>query len=160
MLWVFADCLKLMVVFCSDFGFFEWFLGGGRSSNSVVFGGTCKKWTCSTMTSWRKVANMKSTFFVVLKLLFFKVVVFLKLLLFYKKWRSRHCFALHFDFLKNWSIFVTKRFLHALFWQIFFRSVFSILFFFAQLTRSGQPASRAGQQPPRPRHRGRLKSFS
>ena len=40
--------------FCNDFGFFDWFLGGGRSSNSVVIGGTCKKWTCSTMTSWRK----------------------------------------------------------------------------------------------------------
>lgn len=53
----------MIIGFCNDFGFFDWFLGGGRSSNSVVFGGTCKKWTCSTMTSWRKVANMKSTFF-------------------------------------------------------------------------------------------------
>ena len=34
----------------------------------------------------------------------------LKLLLFNMKWRSRHCFALHFDFLKNWSIFCFDRF--------------------------------------------------
>ena len=91
MLWVFADCLKLMIGFCNDFGFFDWFLGGGRSSNSVVIGGTCKKWTCSTMTSWRKSIEYEEHLFLLL----------LKLLLFNKKWRSRHCFALHFDFLKT-----------------------------------------------------------
>ena len=78
MLWVFAaDCLKLMIGFCNDdFGFFDWFLGGGRSSNSVViFGGTCKKWTCSTMTSWRKSIEYEEHLFLLLllKLLFYLI---------------------------------------------------------------------------------------
>ena len=62
----------------------------------------------------------------------------LKLLLFNKKWRSRHCFALHFDFLKNWSIFC-----NALFWQIFFRSVFRSWFF---LLNSRVPVSQPVEQ--------------
>ena len=120
-----------MIGFCNDFGFFDWFLGGGRSSNSVVIGGTCKKWTCSTMTSWRKSIEYEEHLFLLL----------LKLLLFNKKWRSRHCFALHFDFLKNWSIFVTKR--QFLITPCFDRFFFFDLFF---LLNSRVPVSQPVEQ--------------
>ena len=142
MLWVSAaDCLKLMIGFCNDdFGFFDWFLGGGRSSNSVVIGGTCKKWTCSTMTSWRKSIEYEEHLFC--------------------------CYLIRSEDLGTASLspstfWKTDRFfVTPCFDRFFFDLCFDLVFFFAQLTRSGQPASRAGQQPPRPRHRGRLKSFS
>ena len=64
------------------------------------------------------------------------------LLLFNKKWRSRHCFALHFDFKKTDRFLVQSVSYHALFVCLFvFRSCF--LFCSTHAFRSASQSSRS-----------------
>jgi len=69
----------------------------------------------------------------------------LKLLLFDKKWSSRHCFALHFDFLKTDRFLLQSVSYYALFWQIFFFDLFFDLVFFCSTHafRSASQSSRS-----------------
>ena len=73
-------------------------------------------------------------------------LLLLKLLLFNKKWRSRHCFALHFDFLKTDRFLLQSvSFLLRLVLTDFFSICFSILFFFCSTHafRSASQSSRS-----------------
>jgi len=66
------------------------------------------------------------------------------LLLFNKKWRSRHCFALHFDFLKNWSIFSKAFLITPRFDRFFFDLFFDLVFFCStHAFRSASQSSRS-----------------